>query len=243
MRLITPRSFNETNELQTEMLKAIIFDCDGVIANSEPIHMSAFALVLAEEGINLTKEDYFDHYLALDDRGCFSKAFAQRGDVLSVDQQTELIKRKASYVERDMRESLQLLPGSAELIRTASQSYPLAVASGALRHEIELILDRGSLRDCFRVIVSAEDVERCKPDPEPFLKALQLLNLSLDPIEPAECLVIEDSIHGVRAAGKAAMRCLAVTTSYPADKLTGAVRVVDSLADISLREIEALFEE
>jgi len=224
------------------MLKAIIFDCDGVIANSEPIHMSAFSLVLAEEGINLTKQDYFDHYLALDDRGCFSKAFAQRGDVLSSDQQAELIQRKARYVEREMLESLELLPGAAELIQTASQSYPLAVASGALRHEIELILDRGSLRDCFRVIVSAEDVERCKPDPEPFLKALQLLNLSVDPIEPAECLVIEDSVHGVRAAREAAMRCLAVTTSYPAEKLTAATRVVDSLANVSLREIESLFE-
>lgn len=224
------------------MLKAIIFDCDGVIADSEPIHMSAFAQVLSEEGINLTKQDYFDHYLALDDRGCFSKAFARQGDVLSVDHQTELVKRKARYVEQKMLERLELLPGAADLIRTASQSYPLAVASGALRHEIERILDRGSLCDCFRVIVSAEDVERCKPDPEPFLKALQLLNLSLDPIEPAECLVIEDSIHGVRAAQEAAMRCLAVTTSYPAEKLTAATRVVDSLANISLREIESLFE-
>ena len=204
--------------------------------------MSAFAQVLAEEGIKLTKQDYFDHYLALDDRGCFSKAFALRGAELSIDQQTEFIQRKARYVECKMLDSLELLPGAAEIIRTASQSYPLAVASGALRHEIELILDRGSLRDCFRVIVSAEDVERCKPDPEPFLKALQLLNLSVDPIEPAECLVIEDSVHGVRAAREAAMRCLAVTTSYPAEKLTGAARVVDSLANISLREIESLFE-
>src|SRR4030095_3348507 len=210
------------------MLKAIIFDCDGVIADTEPIHMAAFGRVLAEEGITLTEEDSFEPYLALDDRGCFTLALAGRGGTLTQEQLRDLIKRKADYVEPVMRTELKILPGAAEFIHLASGVYPLAVASGALRAEIELILKYGELRDCFRTIVSAEDVERSKPHPDPFLKARELLTaVTGDHIKPAECLVIEDSIHGIRAARKANMRCLAVSNSYPKEKLIEADRIVD----------------
>src|SRR6266851_3231976 len=187
------------SESSITMLKAIIFDCDGVIADTEPIHMAALARVLAEEGIMLREEDYFAHYLALDDRGCFTTALAGGGRTLTQEQLSAMIRRKAEYVEPAMRSGLKILPGAAELIRLASEVYPLAVASGALRAEIELVLKYGGLRDRFRVIVSAEDVPRGKPHPDPFLKACELLNaLTGDHIEAAECLVIEDSIHGIR---------------------------------------------
>jgi HAD superfamily hydrolase (TIGR01509 family) len=225
------------------MLKAIIFDCDGVIADTEPIHMSAFGRVLAEEGITLTKKDYFAHYLALDDRGCFTRAFAERRPSFTRDQVNELIRRKAGYVEQLMKADLQLLPGAAEFIRRAAESYPLAVASGALRAEIETVVNYGGLRDCFRVIVSAEDVARSKPYPDPFIKALELLNLPITgSVEPGECLVIEDSIHGICAAHQAEMRCLAVTNSYPREKLSEAELVVDSLAGLSLKDVKRLFD-
>jgi HAD superfamily hydrolase (TIGR01509 family) len=224
------------------MLKAIIFDCDGVIADTEPIHMGAFQLVLSEKGITLKEEDYFRHYLALDDRGCFTRAFAERGVSLTPAQLTELIKSKAEYVEPVMRAKLQILPGAAELIHRAAESYPLAVASGALRREIELVLKHGGLRECFRAIVSAEDVPRSKPHPDPFIKACELLSASTsDDIQPRDCLVIEDSIHGIHAARLAGMRCLAVANSYPQVKLSEAERVVDSLSDLSLEDLEAMF--
>jgi beta-phosphoglucomutase len=223
------------------MLKAIIFDCDGVIADTEPLHMAAFGCVLAEEGITLTEDDYFAHYLALDDRGCFTRAFA--GREASQTQMHELMRRKAGYVERAMQTGLALLPGAAEFIHKAADRYPLAVASGALRAEIETVVNHGGLRDCFRAIVSAEDVARSKPYPDPFIKALELLNLPItDRIEPRECLVIEDSIHGIRAAHQAAMRCLAVTNSYPKEKLSEAQLVVDSLLGLSLKDVESLFD-
>lgn len=223
------------------MLKAIIFDCDGVIADTEPIHMAAFGRVLAEEGITLTEEDYFAHYLSLDDRGCFTRAFA--GREASQAQMNEMIRRKAGYVERAMQTGLTLLPGAAEFIHKAADRYPLAVASGALRAEIEMVVNHGGLRDCFRAIVSAEDVARSKPYPDPFIKALELLNHpTTDRIEPRECLVIEDSINGIRAAHQAAMRCLAVTNSYPKEKLSEAQLVVDSLLGLSLKDIESLFD-
>lgn len=225
------------------MLKAIIFDCDGVIADTEPIHMAAFGRVLTEEGLTLTTEDYFDQYLALDDRGCFTKAFTKHGEALTRDRLIELITRKAKHVEVAMLDSLSLLPGSGEFIRLAAASYPLAVASGALRSEIDLVLKHSGLGDCFRVIVSAEDVAKSKPDPEPFTKACQLLNAILGSlIEPRECLVIEDSIHGIQAARDAGMTCLAVTNSYPVEKLSNAARVVDTLEGLSLRDVESLFE-
>src|SRR4030095_9026951 len=117
------------------MLRAIIFDCDGVIADTEPIHLAAFRCVLAEEGIDLTDEDYFAHYLALDDRGCFTRSFAERQTTLTPDRLSELITRKAGYVERAMDTDLTLLPGAAEFIQMAAARYSLAVASGALRAE------------------------------------------------------------------------------------------------------------
>jgi HAD superfamily hydrolase (TIGR01509 family) len=224
------------------MLKAIIFDCDGVIADTEPIHLAGFARVLAEEGIVLAEDDYFAHYLALDDRGCFTRAFSELEAPLTQDQLAALIKRKADVVERAMETGLTLLPGAAEFIRTAAARYPLAVASGALRAEIETIVNHGALRDCFRAIVSAEDVPRSKPFPDPFIKALELLNLSTtEPIEAGECLVIEDSIHGIRAAQQAGMRCLAVTNSYPKEKLEEANLVVETLVGLSLSDVESLF--
>lgn len=223
------------------MLKAIIFDCDGVIADTEPIHLAAFGRVLAEEGITLTEDDYLAHYLALDDRGCFNRAFAERGAALSQDQMNELIRRKAGHVERGMQTGLTLLPGAAEFIHKAADRYPLAVASGALRAEIETVVNHGGLRDCFRAIVSAEDVVRSKPHPDPFIKALELLNLpTTERIEARECLVIEDSIHGIRAAHRAAMRCLAVTNSYPKERLREAELVVGSLLGLSLKDVQSL---
>jgi HAD superfamily hydrolase (TIGR01509 family) len=224
------------------MLKAIIFDCDGVISDTEPIHMTAFQRVLAEEGITLGKEDYFARYLALDDRGCFRRAFGDRGDSLAESDLKSLIGRKSAYVDAAMEADLKLLPGAAKFIKLASASYPLAVASGALRHEIELILRFGGVRDCFQAIVSAEDVERSKPYPDPFIKAFNLLRSSSEgTIELGECLVIEDSIHGVRAAHEAGMRCVAITNSYPAYKLEEADLIIDSLDTLSLRELESLF--
>ena len=225
------------------MLRAIIFDCDGVIANTEPIHMEAFGRVLAEEGLTLTSETYFAEYLALDDRGCFEKAFSNFDDQRATKDVDELIRRKAGYVETVMQRGVEILPGAGELIRLAANRYPLAIASGALRAEIQSVVDTGGLADCFKAIVSAEDVPRSKPYPDPFLKALELINSnSIEDINPEECLVIEDSIHGIRAAHQASMRCLAVTNSYPKEKLKEAELVVDSLVVLSLNELERLFD-
>jgi beta-phosphoglucomutase len=224
------------------MLRAIIFDCDGVIANTEPMHLAAFQKVLAEEGIILTEEEYYQRYLALDDRTCFQAIFSGSGATLTQEKLSELIERKSEYLNPIMRDHLELFPGVEDFIRLVARRFPLAIASGALRHEIELILQHSGLHDLFQVVISAEDVAEGKPHPEPFLKALALINASqVETIQPWQCLVIEDSIHGVEAAHLAGMRCLAVTNSYSKEQLSRADRVVESLAGLSLKDLESLF--
>ncbi|MFY9611735.1 MAG: HAD family phosphatase [Blastocatellia bacterium] len=225
------------------MLRAIIFDCDGVIADTEPLHFAALQAVLAEEGIDLEKEVYYREYLALDDRGCFIKAFSDRGAALTQEKLSELIARKAAAVEPVMEANLRLFPGAVGLIRRASERFVLAVASGALTREVELILRTAGVSECFNAIVGAEDVARSKPHPDPFLEALKRINAgSAAQIWPSECLVIEDSIHGIQAARAAGMRCLAVTNSYRREMFAEAERVVATLEDLPLGQLELLFE-
>jgi beta-phosphoglucomutase len=223
------------------MLRAIIFDCDGVIADSEPLHFVALRRVLAEERIRLTEETYYREYLAFDDRNCFTKAFRDHARPLTSDKLSELMARKAAQLEPVMRNHLRIFPGVAEFIRSASATYPLAVASGALRHEIDLILRHAGVRNCFATVVSAEDVTRGKPDPEAFKKACAALSaLNVDGIAAHECLVIEDSLHGVEAGKLAGMLVLAVTNSYPREQLEAADAVIDSFAGLTPADVERL---
>jgi HAD superfamily hydrolase (TIGR01509 family) len=227
------------------MLRAIIFDCDGIIADNEPLHLRCFQKVLGEEGIPLTEKEYYDIYLGMDDKGCFSAVLKAHGRPATPARISELIDRKARYYEETIKQELILFPGVASLVKEASRRYVLAVSSGALRHEIELILKAAGIRDAFKVIVSAEDVSVGKPDPQGFQKALARINDLFPrpdpPISPQESLVIEDSIAGVQAAKAAGMRCLAVTNSYPRETLKQADLTVNSLEGLSLETLEKLF--
>lgn len=216
------------------MLKAIIFDFNGVIVDDEPLHLELFRRVLGEEGVALTDEDYHAKYLGYDDRGCFTAALADAGraELANAEFIAELIERKAGYYREAIEERFLLFPGAVELVKTLAAKYPLAIASGALRDEIEIVLRRGGIRECFREIIASEDVTACKPDPEGYDKALAALNANVgDRIQPDECLVIEDSIAGIEAARRAGMRCLAVTNSYNADELANADWIVTTLVD------------
>jgi HAD superfamily hydrolase (TIGR01509 family) len=226
------------------MLKAIIFDCDGIIADTEPLHLLALKKVLEEQAISITDEEYYGEFLALDDRGCLTKAFAKSAKPLNQRTLIELIQRKADLIDPVFQSQLRLFPGVQDFIKNVASRYPIAIASGARRVEIDLILKYGSLQDYFPVIVSTEDVANGKPHPESFLKAWSLLKESSQtPIAQPDCLVIEDSFHGIHAAHAAGMRCLAVTNSYPKAILAKADLVVDSLLDLSLENIESLFEK
>lgn len=226
------------------MLRAVIFDFDGVIVDTERSHFQALKRVLAEEGIPLTWEEYTQVYLAMDDKNCLRTALARHGRVIAPDIVDGLSERKAHYFFGALSDAVALFPGVERLIREAAGKYPLAIASGALRDEIEFLLGKVGLREFFPVVVAAEDVVQGKPDPEPFIAALGRLNrlISGRPVRPSECLVVEDSRHGVAAATAAGMRCLAVANSYTPEELTSAHLVLKSLEQFDLQQIiEALF--
>ena len=216
-------------------LQAVIFDFNGVIVDDEPLHFALFRQVLDEAGLPWAEEDYQAKYLGYDDRACFATALRDSGCAPHADDATlieQLIVRKAGLYQHAIGARCSFFPGVIELIQRLAARFPLAIASGALRAEIKTVLSRGGIRDCFQVIIAAEDVTRCKPDPEGYRRALAALNARRTrAIEPAACLVIEDSVAGVTAARRAGMRCLAVTNSYQAEALRQADGIVSSLVD------------
>ncbi len=157
----------------------------------------------------------------------------------------DLTVRKSEYYDELIRENLVIFPGVIDFIRKLYGKYPLSIGSGALRHEIEFILESIVIRKEFSVIVGADEIENCKPTPDVYVRVLQMIN-QLDSLKsgivyPYECLVVEDSIAGIKAARSAGMKCLAVTNSYPAEKLSEADMVVKSLEGVGIEDIEKLF--
>lgn len=226
------------------MLRAIIFDFNGIIVDDEPIHFKLFQRVLGEEGIILTEEDYYARYLGFDDRGAFNFGYREHNRPLSTEDLARLIERKAIYYQEAIRNHVAIFPGVKSLVAELSVSLPLAVASGALRSEIETILTTAGLIHYFKAIISAEDVERGKPEPDIFLKALTALNQRTSegkPIAAADCVVIEDSKEGIRGARRAGMKCLAATNSHPPELLGEANVVVESLEKVNLAFLQKLW--
>jgi beta-phosphoglucomutase len=219
----------------------VIFDFNGIIVDDEPIHFELFQRVLGEEGITLTEEAYYARYLGFDDRGAFMAGFHEGNRSLTDEKLSELIERKAAYYQQATRDHVVIFPGVKTLVYNLAPSVPLAVASGALRQEIATILRTAGLLNYFQAVVSAEDVQQGKPEPEIFLKVLAKLNAGVSPkIEPTDCVVIEDSKEGIRGARRAGMKCLAVTNSHPAELLGEANAVVTSLEEVSLPFLQNL---
>ena len=213
--------------------RAILFDFNGVIVDDEPQHCDALIATLAEYGIALDRDGYYRDYLGFDDRECFRFTFARVGRATDDEAIDEAIERKAAHYERSIRATMRLVPGSAEFIRAAAaDGIRLAVVSGALRREIDLVLGEAGLREHFGPIVAAEDVAACKPSPLGFNAARAALDV------PAErCVVIEDSLPGLEAARAAGLRCAMVTTSHPADALAGADSVWPDLTGRTPRDL------
>ncbi len=218
------------------MIRALIFDFNGVIVDDEPVHFTLFLKVLAEVKVRLSKEDYYAKYLGMDDFGCFAAAAGDQGKKLSEEKIEELTERKNRYYLEVMETTPPFVPGVLEFIQELAATHYLAVVSGALRREVEWLLGRGGVATLFQAVVAAEDVEHGKPDPEGFEMALQLLNrdyvASSEILLPGECLAIEDSAWGIRAAKGAGMPALAVTTSFTEKELSGAVHYLKNFEGV-----------
>ncbi len=221
------------------MIRAVLFDFDGVIVNSEPLHFRAMRDSLLPEGISIDEDEYAASYLAYDDREALRIALERHGRTAGRDRVAAVAARKAALFD-GMIAGVPFFPGARELVRALAAEMPLAIASGALRGEIERILAAAQLRDAFQVIVGADDVGSGKPHPEPYLTALARLGRA--ELAASDCLVIEDSVAGIAAGRAAGMKVLGVTHTYPAAKLSAAHHLVDALTGLTPASLQALFE-
>jgi beta-phosphoglucomutase len=193
------------------MTSGILFDFNGVIVDDESQHCDALIATLAEYGYVLDRDAYYRDYLGFDDRECFRFTFERIGRPQDETALRDAIARKHSQYERAIRSSMRLVPGAADFVESAAlDGFQLAIVSGALRSEIELVLELAGLRPHFAEIVAAEDVGVCKPDPQGFNRAREMLDLP-----PKRCVVIEDSLPGLSAARSAGLRCVMLATSHP----------------------------
>jgi HAD superfamily hydrolase (TIGR01509 family) len=201
------------------MTAAILFDFNGVIVDDEPQHCDALIATLGEYGYALDRDTYYREYLGFDDRECFRFSFRRMGRPADEPALRAAIERKNAHYEQAIRGGpLRLVPGAAEFVEAAAlDGFQLAIVSGALRREIELVLDLAGLRPHFSEIVAAEDVSACKPDPQGY----NLARATLEVVLP-RCIVIEDSLPGLAAARAAGLRCAMLSTSHGEDACGGA---------------------
>ncbi|MHC4688246.1 MAG: HAD family hydrolase [Planctomycetota bacterium] len=224
------------------MLGAVIFDFDGVITDTEILHLRSFNRVLEQFNIEIALREYYKEYLGYSDIDCI-KAVSERYQ-LNLDEEKiyELIHEKSQIFEEIAKSESKIIAGVTDFLAILKENnVPMAICSGALLVEIELILDDAGLRSYFEVIVSAEQVKKGKPDPEGFLLALKMLNTTLGQhLKKEECIVVEDSHWGLEAAEAAGMHTVAVTNSYDAEDLIRAEKIVSKLNEVSLEDLKAL---
>ena len=229
-------------------LRAIIFDFNGVIADDETPHLLMFQQALREEGLLLTKEDYYGTYLGMDERNCLAALIQKaRGRRDPACEQRVHDRKVALFRDYTAKHRPALFPGVVDFVLHAKDRYPLAVASGGTRDQISDALRGSPIERAFPLIVAAEETTVGKPDPEIYLLTLAKLN-ELDPkpnppLKAAECLVFEDSLAGIQSAKAAGMQVAGVVTTYPTEQLQEADAVFPGLGAVSLTQIEQLFRK
>ena len=224
-------------------LAGVVFDFDGVIADSEPLHLRAVQAALAGHGVDLAASDYYDRYLGFDDADVFRTVWRDQGWALDEDTLAGLIRVKGERFEALSGRGAALFPGAAECIRRAAAEAPVAIASGALGPEIETVLAAAGLRHHFRAVVASGDTPRSKPAPDPYLRAVELLrpHAAAAGLDPAGCVVaVEDSMWGIESALAAGLRCVGVAQTYPAGRLGTAHAVVPTVADVTPDTLRAV---
>lgn len=229
------------------VLKAVLFDFNGVIINDEPLHQKLIEQLLIEENLRPKPEEFREVCLGRSDRACLTELWARRGRIVSEDYLNGLIVRKAQAYAQQLAQldKIPSYPGLTDLIfRVRSTQLSMAVVSGAIRSEIELVLDRLNLANAFSVIVAGDEITVSKPDPTGYLLAVDRLN-QLQPnlkLKPSECLAIEDTFAGIRAAKAAGMPVVGVANSYPFHMMQRVSNwAVDYLSDLELDRVQQVF--
>jgi HAD superfamily hydrolase (TIGR01509 family) len=218
---------------------ATLLDFDGVLVDSEPVHLAAFNDVLARHGIAITEAEYAKRYLSLDDAGVFRAVLSRGGRTLREDEVRALVTAKAPRFMERFAEGFRPFPGAADLIARRAARAPVGIVSGALEREIDFALTKMGARENVAFIVSAEKTLASKPDPASFLLGLsELRRIGHE----GGAVAVEDSLGGVTAAKRAGLRCVAVSHSYSRDELllAGADAVVANLAALTDGVLEAV---
>jgi beta-phosphoglucomutase family hydrolase len=221
--------------MSEKRLEAVLWDMDGVIADTADYHYNAWREVLKERGIELSKAD-------------FMRLFGQRhdtiikfslGDKMSPEEISKISEKKQAIYRRNIAKNIIPLPGAIKLIKSLNQhGIKTAVASSAVQANIDVILRGLGIENDFQAIVWGTEVAEGKPSPLVF----QLAAKKLD-VKPANCVVIEDAIAGVTAAKRAGMKCVAVTNSHPSHSLKNADLIVDSLEEVDIKVLKGLFKK
>ena len=231
------------------MIQAILFDFNGVIVDDEPLQMKAYQQVLAAEGLAPDEEQYYA-LLGTDDATFVRRTFERAERELPDELLRTLIEGKESAHRALMTDGLALFPGVVNFLKALAREYPLGVVSMSRRADIDYVIERAALKGIFDVIVAAEDARLCKPDPGCYQTALELLNRRrgeshILPLQPSECLVIEDAPPGIEAARRAGMRTLGVTNTVGRGQLreAGADVVTHSLADWTIDAVRHVYDK
>jgi len=224
------------------MLRAVIFDFDGVITDSEVLHLRAFNQSLSPYGIEITTNEYYTTYLGFNDNDCY-RLLVENG-LLKMDEQeiNTIMNQKKRIFEQLAKTEGKMIEGVRDFLTMLEQNdIPMAICSGSLLTEVEMVLEDARLRHLFEVIVSGEQVKKGKPHPEGFLLTLQRLNENREnPITGNQCVVIEDSHWGLEAAKAAGMHTIAVTNSYDAEQLSMAQKIVNQLNELTIVDLQKL---
>lgn len=222
-------------------LQAIIFDFDGVIANSEPLHLRAYQQTLGDMGLYFGRDEYYSRYLGFDDVGVFERLSRDRSLGWTDVQVNDLIAAKGAKLQELVHAGEVLFRGAAEFVKASAAVVPIAIASGAMRHEIDEIVHGAGLAALFATIVASGDTPESKPSPAPYRLAFERLrDTSGLPLDPARCVAIEDSRWGLESARGAGLRCVGVTNTYSADELGTAELVVSGLDVLTLDMLDEL---
>ncbi len=229
-------------------LKAVLFDFNGVIIKDEAIHQQLIEEILLQENLRPSAQEYREICLGRSDRVCLAELLKRRGRVVTDSYLTQLVIRKAQAYQRKLEilENLPLYPGLEDLIlKIRLANLPMGVVSGALRSEVELVLNRTQLAQHFAVIVAGDDIKVSKPEPDGYLLAVERLNQQYPHLEvkASECLAIEDTPPGIDAAKRAGMQVVGVANTYPFHMLQRQANwTVDYLNDLELDRVQKVYD-
>jgi beta-phosphoglucomutase len=222
--------------------RAVVFDFDGVLVDSEPAHFRALHDALAAEGVDIAEDEYRSRYMARNAREALRLALEHHRRPAGP---TEIDRLAAPVSERflELIPQIPLFPGARELVDALAAEVPLGIASGARRNQIEAILRRHGLQESFATLVSVQDVPRTKPDPAPYVEVVRRLGARVPALEARHCVALEDSVQGITAARGAGLAVVGVAHTLPAEGLRAADHVVESLRALDPAAVLALASE